>query len=58
MELHKETDEYGKQRGVSMERSKGGTKKISQDGLSLPNQKNNNNKHNLLVFYKIWKKFN
>ena len=35
----KETDEEGKQRGVSMERSKAGTKeKRSPDGLHCPNQ--------------------
>ena len=53
----KETDD-GNKRGVSMERSKAGTNKRSSDGLSHPNQKYNNNKHNLLVFYKILKKFN
>ena len=31
--------------------------KKSHDGLSLPNQKYNNNKHNI-VFYKINKKYN
>ena len=34
----KETDEEGKKRGVSMERSKAGAKERSPDGLSLPNQ--------------------
>ena len=32
------TDEEGKKRGVSMERSKAGTKERRPDGLSLPNQ--------------------
>ena len=36
-----------------MERSKAGTKeKRSLDGLSVANR-NNNNKHNMVVFYKI-----
>ena len=30
----KKTDEHGKKRGVSIERSKAGTKKRSPDGLS------------------------
>ena len=35
----KETDEEGKKRGTSMERSKAGTKeKISPQGLNYPNQ--------------------
>ena len=38
MKLDKETDEEGKKRGLSMERSKAGTKKRSPDGLSHPNQ--------------------
>ena len=38
MKNDKETDEEGKKRGVSMEISKAGTKKRSQDGLSHPNQ--------------------
>ena len=37
-----------------MERSKASTKKRSPDGLS----KYNNNKHYIIVFYKIWKKYN
>ena len=36
MKQDKETDEDGKKRGVSMERSKAGKIKISPDGLSLP----------------------
>ena len=32
------TDEEGKKRDVSMERSKAGMKKLSLDGLSVPNQ--------------------
>ena len=38
MKYDKETDEECKKRGVSMERSKAGTKKRSPDGLSLHNQ--------------------
>ena len=38
MKYDKVTDEEGKKRGVSMERRKTGTKKISADGLSHPNQ--------------------
>ena len=34
----RETDEEGKKRSVSMERSKAGTKERSPDGLSLTNQ--------------------
>ena len=35
---YKETDEDGKKRGVSTERSKAGTNKRSPDGLSHPKQ--------------------
>ena len=38
-----------------MERSKADTKNGSVDGLNYPNQ--NENKHDLLVFYKTWKKY-
>ena len=39
MKQHKETDEESKKRGVSMDRSKAGTKeKRSPDGLNYPNQ--------------------
>ena len=42
-----------------MESSEASTKeKRSPDGLNYPNKKYNNNKHNLLVFYKIEKKYN
>ena len=47
MTYDKETDEEGNKRGVSMERSKEGTKKISPDGLSLPNQ-------NTIIINIIW----
>ena len=42
-----------------MERSTAGMKKRSPVGLSLPNQNtiNNNNKHNMVVLYKICKKY-
>ena len=43
----KETDEEGKKRGVSMERSKAGTNKRSPVGLSHPNQ-------NTIIINKIW----
>ena len=43
----KETDEDGKKRGVSMERSKAGTNKRSPDGLSHPNQ-------NTIIIKKMW----
>ena len=39
-----------------MERCKTGKEKKSPDGLLHPNQ--NNNKHNIVVFYKTWKKYN
>ena len=38
MKKYDETDEDGKKRGLSMERSKAGTKKKSPASLSLPNQ--------------------
>ena len=43
----KETDEDGKKRGVSMERSKAGTNKRSPNGLTHPNQ-------NTIIINKIW----
>ena len=43
----KETDEDGKKRGVSMERSKAGTNKEVPNGLSHPNQ-------NIIIISKIW----
>ena len=46
----KKTDEDGKKRGVSMERSKAGTNKRSPDRLSHPNQKT-------IIISKIWKYF-
>ena len=38
MKEDNETDEDGKKRGVSMEKSKAGTKERSPNSLSLPNQ--------------------
>ena len=38
MKLDKETDEEGKNRGLSMEKTKAGTKKGSPDDLLLSNQ--------------------
>ena len=43
----KETDENGKKRAVSMERSKVGTEKRSPDGLPHPSQ-------NTIILNKIW----
>ena len=37
-EIRQRTDEDGKKRGVSMERSKARTNKISPNGLTHPNQ--------------------
>ena len=50
----KHTDEEGKKRGVSMERSKAGTKKRSRRPITSQS-KYNDNKHNMVMFYKIWK---
>ena len=47
MKLDIETDEEDKKRGMSVERSKAGTKKRSPDGLSHPNQ-------NTIIINKIW----
>ena len=44
-------------RGVSMERSKAGAKKKSRRPITTYS-KQNNNKNNIVVFYKIWKKYN
>ena len=42
-----------------MERSNADTKEKSLDGLNYPIIKiPNNYKYNLLIFYKIWKKYN
>ena len=41
-----------------MERIKASTNKISPDGVSHPNQKYNNNKHNMVLFYNKWKIYN
>ena len=46
MKYDKETDEGGKKRGASMEKSKAGTKK-SPDGLSHPKQ-------NTIIINKMW----
>ena len=54
MKQDSETDEESKKRGVSMERSKVSTKeKRCPDGINNPEKLNN--KHILLVFYKIEK---
>ena len=49
-EIDKETDKDGKKRNMSMERSKAGMNKRSQDGLSHPNQ-------NTIITNKIWQFF-
>ena len=41
-----------------MERTKASKKKRSPDGLSHPNEKTNNNKHNIVIFYKKYEKYN
>ena len=51
MKEDKETDKEGKERRVSMERSKAGTKKRSPDCRSLI--KIQQYKYNIAVFYKI-----
>ena len=43
---------------MSMEKITAGTNKSSPDGLSHPNQKNNNNKENMVIFYKKLEKYN
>ena len=55
-EQKEETDEEGKKRGVSIERSKEGTKERTPDGLSVPNQ--NTILINIILFYKIRNKYN
>ena len=52
----KETDEEGKNRGVSMERSKAGTKENKSERPITTYSKYNNNQNNMGLFYKIWKK--
>ena len=54
-EQKEETDEEGKKRGVSIE-SKEFTKERTPDGLSVPNQ--NTILINIILFYKIWNKYN
>ena len=51
MKHYKETDEEGKNRGLSLERSKVGTKKRSPNDLTLRQSKYNNNKHNMVIFH-------
>ena len=58
MKYDKETDEEGKKRSVSMERSKAGTKKKKSRRPITSYSKYNNNKHNIVVFYKIWIEYN
>ena len=50
MKQDKETDEEGKKRGVSMERSKLGTKERNPNGPSTPNQ-------NAILINMIWHYF-
>ena len=54
----KETDEDGKKICVSMERSKAIPRSKAIRRTKLSQSKYNNNKHNVLVFYKKWKKCN
>ena len=58
MKEDKETDEEGRKRGVSIERSKAGTKRRSPDGQSLPEENRKRIKQNMVLLYKIWKKYN
>ena len=60
MKEDKETEE-GKKRGVSMERRKEGMTEKKVPMANHYQSKYNNNKHNSIIFYKIWKttmKFN
>ena len=52
-EVRQRNSEEGKKRGASIERSKAGTKK--KEVLTAYDI---NNKQNIIVFYKIWKKYN
>ena len=56
MKYDKKTDKKGKKRDVSMERSKVGTKKEVPPAYHILT-KYNNNKHNIVAFHKIWKKY-
>ena len=59
MKLDKETDEEGKKRGVSMERSTAGTKKKEvPTAYHILIKIQNNNKDNMVIFYTKWKKYN
>ena len=49
-----ETDEEGNKRGASMEKCNAGT----SDGPPHPNQNTKNNKDNMVIFHKKWKKYN
>ena len=49
----KETDKNSKKRGVSVERSMAGKKKKRSRRSLTIESKYNNNKHNIVVFYKI-----
>ena len=57
MKLDKETDEEGKKRGVSMERSKAGTKE-KEVQTAITTYSKHNKKHHIVVFSKIWKMYN
>ena len=58
MKEEKETDEGGKKRSVSIEKSKSGKKKDVPTAYHIL-IKYNNNKHNTVIFYfKKWKKYN
>ena len=51
-EIRQRTDEDGKKRGVSMERSKASRNKRIPDGTSCPKPKYNNNKQYIVIFNK------
>ena len=57
MKEDKETDDEGKQRGVSMKRSKVNTKEISPASPSLPNQNTILIKIMRMAFYNTCKKY-
>ena len=58
MKYDKETDEEGKKRGVRMERNKAGMKKKKSRRPLTSKSKYTNNKHNVVIFYKKYKKYN
>ena len=57
MKEEKETGEEGKKRGVSLEGSKASTNKKFRRPITTKS-KHNINKHNMVLFYKKYKKYN